>query len=369
MDGRLSYRQIISGKATGVSADVARSALSLASLAYRAAVGVRNRWYDWMPGAVRRAGVPVISIGNVTTGGTGKTPMTAWVALRLLERARRVAILTRGYRAPRRMRIDEDPRVAQSRKRIESDEVEVLRRHCPDARLFVDADRVAAAQRAVGAGCDVLIMDDGFQHRRLHRDLNLALVDATCPFGYGRLLPRGLLREPIGGLRRADVVIVTRGDLASNPARHELLQTLRRVVGEKPIFAARHSVNTWCDLKGRPVPGIDAGAVRGLLFAGIANFESFVSTAERMGVRVIESYQFPDHHDYTDEELARLPELAVQLEANALLTTEKDAVKLEGRWPEGGLPVLVPRVEMTFDPADEAEMLSRLEACIGGNGV
>lgn len=368
MDARPSYQHIISGQAQGVSAAAVRSGLWLMSLAYRAAVGLRNCRYDWMPSAVRRAGVPVISVGNITTGGTGKTPMTAWLALRLLERRRRVGILTRGYRAPRRMRIDEDPRVAQSRKRIESDEVELLRRHCPDARIFVDADRVVAAQHAVAAACDVLVMDDGFQHRRLHRDWNMALVDATCPFGFGRLLPRGLLREPVGGLQRADVIVVTRCDLVSNPVRHELFQTLRRIVGEKPILAGRHAVTSWCDLKGRPIGGIDPTAVRALLFAGIANFESFVSTAERMGVRAIEAYQFPDHHDYTDEELSRLPELAVQLEANALLTTEKDAVKLDGRWPQGGLPVLVPRVEMAFDPADEAVLLSRLETSIGDGG-
>ena len=341
-----------------------RSALSACTPIYRGAVAMRNFWYDHVPRAIRRAGLPVISIGNITTGGTGKTPMTAWVALRLAAAGHSVGILTRGYAGTRKTQRSTTADAAAPRTRVISDEVEVLRRLCPEARIVIDADRVAGARRAVQQRCGVLVMDDGFQHRRLHRDLDIVLIDATSPFGHGRLLPRGLLREPPRALRRAHVIVVTREDQIAPSDRETLMAALRDLAPDRPIVAARYAVTGWCDVRGREAAAGEAGAMNALVLAGIANFGAFRSMLEGLGVHVLAAYEFPDHHDYTDAEIAELPHIAEQIEANILLTTEKDAVKLVDRWPEGPMPLIAPRIEMRFDDADSSIVDAALQrAC------
>lgn len=354
-----NHRDLISGRQRGPFAAVLRAGLTILAWVYGAALLFRAFWYRLIPGAVRRVTPPVISVGNITTGGTGKTPMTAWIAGQLIQAGRRPAILTRGYKG-RSLRYEPtQPRAAQSHGRVESDEVEVLRRHCPGVEVVIDPDRVAGARRAAARGARSLVLDDGFQHRRLHRDLDIVLIDATCPFGFGRLLPRGLLREPRRALRRASVIVVTRVDQIPADAVDALVAELGRLAPDRPLLRCRHQVTGFCDVQGRPVSGVDAPATQAVIFAGIANFDSFRATVERLGVRVLAACSYADHHDYTDAEILELPQLAASLEANALLTTEKDAVKLVGRWPDEGVPLLVPRVEIVFE-GDGAEVLSGL---------
>src|SRR5438876_5539483 len=198
-------QDLISGRARGVGSSLCRLALSVASGPYGSAVHLRNWCYDrgWLP--THRPPVPVISVGNLTAGGTGKTPCVEYLARFLQARGLRPAVLSRGYRGNGRP----------------NDEALILEANLPDVPHLQGKDRVTRASQAVRVfGADVLILDDGFQHRRLRRDLDLVLIDAMNPWGHGRLLPRGLLREPISSLRRADAVIVTRLDQAQ-PAEIE----------------------------------------------------------------------------------------------------------------------------------------------------
>jgi tetraacyldisaccharide 4'-kinase len=359
---RTQYFEVISGRRQSLSADLIRGLLALLSIPYLCAVGLRNAYYRLVRPAARRFPLPVISIGNITVGGTGKTPVAAHVAGMLIHRHRKVALLLRGYKGRRTHLDDPERNRASQRWRMESDEALVLQRRCPQARVIADPDRLASAREAVDRGCNALVLDDGFQHRRIARDLDIVLVDATNPFGHGRVLPRGLLREPLIALGRADLIVLTRSDEIDKTNKSLLLLRLKQLSGGKPVIQARHRITGFTDVKGHPVPVDDPTVMQAVIFAGIANFESFRRCVEGMGVRVLAAYQYPDHHDYSQEELAGLHDVAVGLEANVILTTEKDAVKLVGRWTEGapawsdlpeGCRLLVMQLEIEFDPEGE----------------
>ena len=347
----LRFLDVISRRRGGLTFDLARGGLLMLSMPYLAAVSARNAYYDLWRSRARRAGVPVISVGNITVGGTGKTPMAAWIAQRLVERHKQVALLLRGYKAPSASRGSGSDR-AMNEWRSQSDEAMVLKRLCPQAAVIINPNRVAGAERAVAGGAEAIVLDDGFQHRRLARDLDVVLIDATRPFGYGHLLPRGLLREPTRSLRRAGVIVLTRSDEVNETQRGLLVAALKRVSEDKPVVLARHRMAGFVDVKGRPVPDADPSAMRAVVFAGIANFDSFRRGLERRGVTVLAAYQYPDHHAYRKDEVEAFPVVAGELEANTLITTEKDAVKLEDRWPESPCPILSPRVGIEMDEAD-----------------
>ena len=209
--------ELLSGRRRDVVSRLLRGGLHLASFGYEAAMRLRNFAYDraWL--RVTKVDAPVISLGNITTGGTGKTPMAAWLANWLGEQGRVPGLLSRGYR---------------SLDGAANDEKLVLDRLCPGVPHVQQQDRVTAARRLVGEHrCDALILDDGFQHRRLHRDLDIVLIDALQPWGYGHVLPRGLLREPLAGLKRADLIVLTRADQVAPEQLRVLLDQLARARG------------------------------------------------------------------------------------------------------------------------------------------
>ena len=346
---RTKYLDLIAGRRQGLLFDLLRGLLALLSVPYLGVVTARNAYYRLIKSSVRRLGRPVISIGNITTGGTGKTPVAAHVANMLLQRGRKVALILRGYKG-RPIQFDDEQRDwAAERWRKESDEALVLKRLCPKSRVLVNPDRIAAARDALAAGADAFVLDDAFQHRRIARDLDIVLIDATAPFGYGYLLPRGLLREPTRSLQRADVVVLTRCNQIDDTARSLLLRRIDRLSGGKPLIQAAHRIVGFTDLKGAPVEVDEPSDMQAILFAGIGNFDSFRSCAEELGVHVLAAYEYPDHHDYTAEETGGLSNVADTLEANVLLTTEKDAVKLVGRWGEEACRLLVLRLAIEFD--------------------
>ena len=222
------FYDLISGRRRGVGATALRALLACGELPYGLAVRLRNRRYDRDSSAVTHVGVPVVSVGNLTVGGTGKTPMVKWIARQLREQDRRVAILSRGYRAE---------------EGAKNDEALELEESLPDVPHLQNKDRVAAARTAIEElDSQVLLLDDGFQHRRLGRDLDIVLIDATAPFGYGHLLPRGALREPISSLKRADVVCLTRADSVRSEARDVIRQRVSRVA----------PAALWCEAAHRP---------------------------------------------------------------------------------------------------------------------
>ncbi len=303
----------------------------------------------WRAGVLspKRVGVPVISVGNLTAGGTGKTPMAAWVVDRLKSHGRKPAILSRGYRA---MRNESGTPV--------NDETLVLRRLLPEVPQYVDPDRVRSGRRAVADGADCLVLDDGFQHLRLARDMDIVLLDAMNPFGGGRMIPSGTLREPVSALRDADVCVLTRVD-AVDRAKVEMARALlRRLAPYALLCEARHAPITLAPLTPGPDLALDALAgMRVGIFCGIGNPEGFRRTVSALGPTIAAAHFLPDHFAYPQDSLDRIAsDFAAQKVALAL-TTEKDAVKLDRRWP-GEIPLHVLRIAMTItDGADRIEEL------------
>lgn len=342
------YLDLVSGKPSGAGSSLARTSLSLLSGPYRAAIAARNWYFDWLPSARRHVDRPVISVGNITVGGTGKTPLTAKLTDLLIARGKKVAILTRGYKGSTIRFDDDDRQSAAAEFESTSDETRVLRQKCPQAAIYVNSDRVAAAVAAIEDGSNCILLDDGFQHRRLARDLDIVLVDATCPFGHGRMLPRGLLREPLSSLSRAQLIVLTRSDEIADSAKTDIIRAIQRASNSRPLIEAVQRINGFLEVKGRPVAGVDPSSMQAVIFAGIGNFESFRRCIQRMGVKILAAYEFPDHHYYSAEEISGLADTAAAVEANVLLTTQKDTVKLIGRWSDSSCPLWALNLEVEF---------------------
>lgn len=267
---------------------------------------------------------PVISVGNITTGGTGKTPLVEWIARTVAAKGKRVCILTRGYGRdnPDRRVVVSDGNTVLATPSEAGDEPFLLATNLLGvAAVIADADRVAAGRHAIAQfDTDCFVLDDGFQHLRLKRDLNIVTIDATNPFGGGHLLPYGRLREPLSGLSRADGVVITRTDQASDvPA---LTDKLRRLTNDASIFHLRMRVKRLRKLTHGPekVPTPVAA------FCAIGNPHSFFA---QLTHDVALSKSFPDHHRYTQRDIDSLTEDARRAGARSLITTAKDAVKLQ----------------------------------------
>lgn len=307
---------VISGRRRGPAAALLRTVCSAASWGYRAGVAARNLAYDRQWKTIERVDVPVISLGNLTTGGTGKTPLTAYFGERLQAQGYRPGIVSRGYRS-----LDDQS----------NDERLVLAQALPDVPHLQNPDRVQGAQDAIAKhGCDAILLDDGFQHRRLARDLDLVLVDATRPWGFGRLIPRGLLREPLSALKRADAVLITRCDHVSQVELGQLRRELLRWRGTEECLEVRFAVRRLCNAHGEreALPG--TWPKNCLAFCGIGNPDGFQRTLTQLGIEGPLSV-FPDHHHYTEDDLARLAEQAQSISASCVLTTQKDLVKIPRR--------------------------------------
>ncbi len=326
-----SFLSLIGGERRGLVATTARGALRLCAIGYRAVVGLRNHYYNAlaMPWWLE---VPVISVGNLTVGGTGKTPMTLWICRQLLARGRRPAVLSRGYKA--------------SEEGL-ADELLMVTRLCPEAVAIAHADRRRAGRLAVDQfSAQAAVLDDGFQHRRMGRDLDVLLIDATRPFGFGYLLPRGLLREPIHNLRRADVVVVTRCDQASPEAIAEIEGVVRWYRPGTPLLRSVHRAVGYVDLGGRESPSPSGGRIGAL--AAIARPDAFERTLTERGVALADRLRLPDHHVYTADDAGRIQAWIRSAGLDAVVTTEKDAVKLDrlgAQWP---VPMLTLRVEIAL---------------------
>jgi tetraacyldisaccharide 4'-kinase len=308
-----AFLRLIRGQTRGPLASVARVGLSAASVLYGLGVAFRNTGYDRSWQSIAHAAIPIISIGNITLGGTGKTPMVEYVARWGRERGLRVAILSRGYGGSEGL----------------NDEGRVLDENLPDVPHLQDRDRATLARVAVEElESELLVLDDGFQHRRLSRDLDIVLLDALDPFGLGRIFPRGLLREPIGSLRRAGVVVLSRGDLVSKTDLQAIRSRAERAAGPLAWAVARHAPLGLKVAGGADEQLTAIGDRPVAAFCGIGNPEGFRRTLEGLGARVVGFRAFPDHHAYSAGDVADLIAWARGLGAELALTTQKDSVKL-----------------------------------------
>lgn len=322
-----------------------RLVLAGAEAGYRAGIHVRAWSFASGLRAVRRLPCPVICVGNLTVGGSGKTPCTIALAQWFRARGCRVGILLRGYgRRGSGPALVADPEGGEAPWEAVGDEAVLLARRLPGVPVLVGESRFRAGREALRRfALDLLLLDDGFQHRQLHRDLDLVMVDATHPFGGGRLLPRGGLREPVGALRRAHAIILSRTDQAS--AVTGLRRCLEQVAPGIPQILTRHRPAGLADLAGggaRPLDSLRGKRV--LAVSGIANPAAFHRTLTDLGAVLAGTLAFPDHHPYDLDDLRRVEAAAREAAAEAILTTEKDAVRMP---PEGSAPpTLILRVDL-----------------------
>jgi tetraacyldisaccharide 4'-kinase len=343
---RTTYLDLIRGKRTGFAASLFRSVLGIAARGYGAIVHMRNLGFDlgWLK--THRALVPVVSVGNVTLGGTGKTPMVEWVARWFRRQGIRVAILSRGY--------GQDGGL--------NDEGRVLEENLPDVPHLQGADRVALARIAVDeVETELIVLDDGFQHRRLARDLDLVLIDALEPFGLNSLFPRGLLREPIRSLKRASVIVLTRADLISQAQRAAIRSLAESVTGPLHWIEAQHTPVCLVDDQGKTSALDELNKMSVAAFCGIGNPEGFRRTVVSLCRKLLDLRIFPDHHNYSAADVRALELWAGALGADLVLTTQKDLVKLRAS-VLGPAPLRALRIglEVTEGGAIMDDVLARL---------
>ena len=310
-----SFRRLVDGRATGLVATLGRTGLSAIEIPYEALVRLRNYGYEHSILTTKKASAPVISVGNLTLGGTGKTPLVAWLAHWFAQHNKKPAIISRGYKA----------KTGQL-----SDEAAELKILLPTVPHYANKQRIIVAREAVAKGSDVLLLDDGFQHRQIKRDINLVTIDATDPFGCNRLFPRGLLREPLWGLKRADALVLTRTDQVSIKTRSEIQEQCFQFVGshDKPWIETEHRPSNLRLVDGTTQPLKTLQDKRILSLSAIGNPAAFHRTLTTLGHEPVATLTFPDHHTYTTDDIHRISEETESVGAEIIVTTLKDLVKL-----------------------------------------
>lgn len=341
----------------GRASPVARAGLSAAAAAYRAALGARSASYRLGLLSTRGLPVPVISVGNLTLGGSGKTPLTEVVVLALSEMGARPAVISRGYgRRTRGVRIVADDGGLRLGARDGGDEPVLLAERLPGVPVVVGESRYEAGAVAVGTcGAGALVLDDGFQHRTLSKDLEIVVVSGSDPWGNGRLFPRGSLREPLSALKRAGLIVVTNPPTASTAG--DIAHVLRRMGSGAALLSGVDrptSLRRGDHVRAEP-PEVLAGR-KVLMLAGLAAPGKFVATAESLGAEVADLEEFSDHHWYTPDDLAFVAARLRETGAEAVLTTEKDWVRLR-EIPRGNLPFWV--LSIRLDMGDDGAALGR----------
>lgn len=314
--------------------------LSLASWTYGKIAEARNALYDRGIFEVHDLGVPTVSIGNLTTGGTGKTPLAAYVAEMLARRGDKVCILTRGYgrdRPGERVLVSDGEVILDDPRTTGDEPLELARKLKGKAIIISDADRVSAGEWARRKfGVTAFVLDDGFQHRQVKRDVDIVCIDATAPFKDARMLPAGRFREPLSSLSRATAAVITRSDLVGR----DVISHLRAEISKlNPRLAIFQALNKLGDVSNADLPAY--------AFCGLANPETFYETLRRNGLTVTGTRAFADHHRYKQNDLAAVEAAARQCGAGMLVTTAKDAVKLADLNFE--MPLSVARIELEID--------------------
>ena len=306
---------------------------SLLTGPYRVATCFRTRLYErgWL--TRRRLPCPVVSVGNLTVGGTGKTPMAMWVAEKLLELGKKPGILSRGYRrnSQRKFLLVSDGTSILAGPHEAGDEPYLMARRCPGVVVAVGADRYALGRWVLSRmSLDCFVLDDGFQHLGLDRDVNLLLVDSSDPAGMKALLPAGRLREPLGEAGRASDIILTRvEDEAMIP---NVLEPIETATGSSvnPI-TTRFTVKKLVGVSDSMPPSGVRGK-KALIFSGIGNPNQFRRTVNALGVQVADELVFRDHEAYAPSRMEDVYRRIERSRPDLVLTTEKDLVKVQSSW-------------------------------------
>lgn len=309
-----------------------------------------------------RLDAPVISVGNIVAGGTGKTPMALWLCRFLVENGFHPAVLSRGYGRKSR-----DPALVPGSgdvsvlSRIFGDEPVLMAERLSAVPVWVGRERRASGRLALeNGGVDIFVLDDGFQHLALARDLDIVLLDCRNPFGNGFLLPRGPLREPVSSLKRADALILTHADC--EPRASEIMSNLDKAFPGKPVFRCRHRLSGFRMAVGGRVlaPGVLKG-LKAVVFAGIAGPEGFFESIEKEGIEICASFSFSDHYRYAETDLLRIVEYATRSKAEIVITTAKDFVRVPPAYRK-----MIAIAEMTMDfESDRDRFCSFLRNCLG----
>jgi tetraacyldisaccharide 4'-kinase len=369
--------KLATDKEKGPIAAIIKALLFVLSLFYGLSLSViiflrRRRLYS--------LGCKVISVGNITLGGTGKTVLVEYIARHLKEKGHKVAILTRGYKrkdtriqgqSATKSSLPEGDQAASYEE--VGDEAYMLAKKLNDIPVLVDADRIRAAKKAIqDYSADTLILDDGFQQWHIRKDLDIVTLDAQKPFGNKKIIPRGILREPLAGLKRADIFMLTKTNLHPDPrALKAFLESLNPCAR---IFESGHKPTGFIDLK-HPQESIDAETLRGksaVLFCGIGDPDSFAALLSSLGLNIAAFLKFADHHDYTRQDIDNIIKTAKEKSIDTIVTTEKDAVRItaagllpaaDSMMPQG-LGFLVLRIQMEIK--DEQEFHNRLLGMYSG---
>ena len=312
----------------------------LRGLSYLYGFGARVNLWLYEAGFLsrRKLNCCVISIGNITVGGTGKTPTAQRVAKMIKNLGYRVVILNRGYRShwDKPLGVVSDGRKIFMTSYEAGDEAYLMAKMMPGVPVVIGKNRDVTGSYAVEKlNAEVIIMDDGYQHWQLERDLDIVLVDTLNLFGNGNLLPRGILREPLSHLNRADLFLFTKSDQSSQLTRSSLTENIRQYNTKAPIVESIHHAKEFVEIadwyKGiqqNPLPLEELKGKRVMVFSAIGNPSSFEQNVSGCGLDIVEAIRYPDHHDYGMLEMQYIGERASKLKADALITTGKDAVKI-----------------------------------------
>ena len=324
-------------KYNGFIARIIKSFLLILSLIYGLIVKILILFYRLFPS---RINCKVISVGNITLGGTGKTSLVEYIAKYLKEKGHKVAILTRGYKRKINTMGDEPSMLAMNLK---------------DVVVTVDTNRIMAAKKAIkDYSIDSVILDDGFQQWKIKKGLEIVTIDATNPFGNRYLLPRGILREPLSSLRRADIFVLTKTNL--NPDIIDLKYFLEQINPKAIIFTAEHRPIGFYEINQNNVL-LDRNTLKGktvTLISGIGDPDSFENLIVSMGINIGLSFRFPDHYNYTQKDLAKISTASREKNIDTIVTTEKDAVRLYNlQLKTYNLQLLILRIELVITKDEE----------------
>lgn len=311
----------------------------------------------------RKLKVKVISVGNVTTGGTGKTPLVIYLAEKLKENGNKVVILTRGYKRKNKRMVDLNKETKEESSWEDvGDEPFLTSRRLEDVPIIVTKHRLVSGSYAVKKyNPDVLILDDGFQHLKLQRALDVVVIDSTNPWGNGRLLPSGILREPLSSLKRADIFILTKTDQVSDLAK--IKDTLRQYNPQAPMVKSVYRLRSVENLSDHsPVDSDKLENKKALAFSGIGNPKSFENNLRQLKINVLKHRIFADHFAYRRKEVLSLLQEAKNLGADFIVTTEKDSVRIP-MVNRQEVPIYVIKIDLNITSGEEM-LFEKIEGTI-----